>query len=218
MRKKYKAILFDFDGTLVPSLDYWFAGFRHAFDQLGRPVTDQEILSGCFYKDDTAISAAFGLECTRTFWDLVQTKIKSCYDTAALFPGVADVLDDCAAKGIPMALVTSSERPVIHKAFSCLPLQKYFDVVVTASDVTNLKPHPEPILTALDGLGLGATVARETLFVGDYLVDVLAGKAAGCDVGLFHNDSHERYHQREHLQNSEADFVFSDFRELASRY
>lgn len=211
---KYQCILFDFDGTLVPSLDYWLNGFKHAFTELGHTVDEEEIIKSCFYRDDDIIAQAFGVECHKTFWQLVQHKIMSHYDTAELFPGARDLLNSLRKAGVPVGLVTSSERPVIEKAFHHLNLHGVFQAVVTADDVENLKPSAEPVLTALSKIG---KKPEEALFIGDYIVDVKAGKAAGTDTALFFADSHRRFHKEELLKESQPDFMFESYQSLKER-
>lgn len=55
-------------------------------------------------------------------------------------------------------------------------LLKYMDTIVTVNDVTEPKPHPEPVLTAVNNLGVDP---RKTLMVGDSTVDIQSAKAAG---------------------------------------
>jgi len=50
------------------------------------------------------------------------------------------------------------------------------DTIVTVNDVTEPKPHPEPVLTAVNNLGVDP---RKTLMVGDSTVDIQSAKAAG---------------------------------------
>lgn len=210
----FEAVLFDFDGTLVPSLDYWLSGFKHAFAELGHEVSEQEIIEGCFYKDDSLVAEAFGIESHKTFWQLVQHKIVLHYDSAALVPGARDVLDFCRERHLPVGLVTSSEKPVIERAFEVLDLGSYFGSVVTADDVVNLKPHPEPVLKALGELG---AQAGKTLFIGDYVVDVKAGKAAGVSTAIYFADDHKRFHDPSHIEASRPDFMFASYGELLER-
>ena len=209
-----EAVLFDFDGTLVPSLDYWLSGFKHAFAELGHEVSEQEIIEGCFYKDDSLVAEAFGIESHKTFWQLVQHKIVMHYDSAALVPGAREVLDFCRERNLPLALVTSSEKPVIERAFEVLDLASYFNSVVTADDVVNLKPHPEPVLKALAELGVQA---EKALFIGDYVVDVKAGRAAGVTTAIYFADDHKRFHDPSHIEASGPDFMFASYSELLGR-
>ena len=55
-------------------------------------------------------------------------------------------------------------------------LTSFFDVVVTIDDVQNAKPHPEPLLLALEQLH---STPEETLMVGDNHHDIEGGKNAG---------------------------------------
>ncbi|MBK7836533.1 MAG: HAD family hydrolase [Candidatus Obscuribacter sp.] len=212
---KYDCLLFDFDGTLVPSLDYWLSGFKHAFQILGYDLTEEEIIAGCFYRGDKAVAEHFGIECHQSFWQLVQHKIMTHYDQAELFDGVREVLDFCRASKIPLGLVTSSERPVIEKAFHHLKLDGYFDAVVTASDVEHCKPNPEPVLKALKILGKEPVNDHsKVLFIGDYIVDVQAGRAAGVSTALYFADCHRRFHAEEHVMASAPDFMFNSYADL----
>lgn len=210
----YKTLLFDFDGTLSPTLAYWLGGYEYALKKLGVDADEGKIIQECFYKSEHQIAAAFALESCDTFWQLVAEGMAARYATPALFPGVKDVLDYCTRKKIPVGLVTSAERGLIDPALHSLGINHHFDVTVTADDITHFKPHPEPVLKALHALG--ATPA-ETLFVGDYLVDVAAGKAAGTDTAVFFTDDHSKFHKLEELQSAEPTFIFSDYVDLLAK-
>lgn len=208
---RYDCILFDFDGTLVPSLDFWLSGFKYAFAELGHNVTEEDIIAGCFYSDFDVVSKKFGIDCNKTFWQLAQHKLLSHYEDAELFEGARAVLEFCLDSRVPLGLVTSSERVVIDRAFHHLELDKFFNVVITADDTVNLKPNPEPVLKALQKL---EQEPARTLFIGDYIVDVKAGKAAGTSTGIFYSDSHKKFHEEEHLRASNPDFMFHDYKDL----
>jgi pyrophosphatase PpaX len=204
----YDAVLFDFDGTLIASLDYWFEGFRHALEQLGHNLDEETIIAKCFYKNDTEIAKTFGLDCHKSFWQLVQGKLVDCYGQAELFPGVVEVLEMLALRQIPVGIVTSAERVLVEKALNHLPIRRHFQTIITYDDVENLKPSPEPILKALSALNIQPS---RTLYIGDYLVDIAAGKAAGTATGVFHNHRHSRFHKRSDIVANKPDFIFDDY-------
>jgi pyrophosphatase PpaX len=58
-------------------------------------------------------------------------------------------------------------------------LLKYMETIVTVNDVSQAKPHPEPVLTAVANLGVDPA---RTLMVGDSAVDIQSAKAAGVRV------------------------------------
>jgi pyrophosphatase PpaX len=209
----YQTILFDFDGTLVSSLELWLQGYQHAFERLGRTLSEETIIETCFYKSEEDIVAAHKLPCVKTFWKLVEERLASL--SPDIFPGVKELLEYCSSEKLALGLVTSSEKSFVHRAFEQLEIGHYFSTVVTANDITNFKPHPEPVLKALARLDASP---GQTLFVGDNAVDVHAGKAAGVDTAVFFSEQHHgRFHCYNQLQECEPDFIFSDYGELRAR-
>ena len=134
--------------------------------------------------------------------------------TPTLFPGVRAVLEHCSAQKIAIGLVTSGHRAFVERALDTLQIRHHLQAVITADDITNFKPHPEPVLKALSKLN---AKPEYTLFVGDYIVDVVAGKAAGTHTALYFTDDHSRFHKYDHLQASNPNFIFSDYKELLDR-
>ena len=79
-----------------------------------------------------------------------------------------------------IGLVTSKNRPGAIRGLKLAGIADYFDVLVCADDVVNPKPHPEPVLKALNLLG---AAPDETLFVGDSVHDMRSGRDAGVLTG-----------------------------------
>ena len=75
-----------------------------------------------------------------------------------------------------MAIVTSRLRHATLRGLDICGLSRHFEVIITPEDVRNAKPDPEPVLLALERLGVPAA---EALFVGDSPHDIAAGRAAG---------------------------------------
>lgn len=92
------------------------------------------------------------------------------------FPGAAEVVEELIRHGIALAIVTSKYRRSTLRGMELCGVMDHIPVIVTPEDVTHPKPHPEPVLLALDRLGVEA---REALFVGDSPHDIAAGRAAG---------------------------------------
>jgi pyrophosphatase PpaX len=112
---------------------------------------------------------------------------------------------------VKVGLVTSGERGVVEPALHKLGVHHHFQITVTANDITHFKPHPEPVLKALSALN---SKPENTLFVGDHLVDIAAGKAAGTDTAIYFTEKHSRFHKIEELQSAEPTFIFSDYKDL----
>ena len=69
------------------------------------------------------------------------------------FPGVPEGLHALRARGIPIAVATSSNWENCRHTLNCTGLADYFPVQVTAEDVTKHKPEPDPFLRAAELLG-----------------------------------------------------------------
>src|SRR5262249_46592121 len=75
-----------------------------------------------------------------------------------------------------LGVVTSKLRDGAMRGLRVSGLDQAFDIVLGCDDVTHSKPHPEPVLKAVAGLGV---TTDETVFVGDSPHDMESGRAAG---------------------------------------
>jgi pyrophosphatase PpaX len=173
----YANVLFDLDGTLIDSGAIILASFKHAT----RTVLEREIPEGelaalvggsNIYDQMRAIDQAQVDELVRVY----REHNEPLHDELEAFEGVEHVLAELRRQGRRLGIVTAKRRKTVDLAFAVLPLEAYFDVVVTSDLTRNHKPHPEPVLKALELLG---AAPGETAFVGDSPFDVGAGKAAG---------------------------------------
>lgn len=95
-------------------------------------------------------------------------------------PGAMEFLDSLCDKGIPRALVTSSNDLKMEHLWMDIPdLKEKFNVVITGDEVTNSKPDPEGYIKAADSLGIDP---RRCAVFEDSLQGVKAGKTAGAFV------------------------------------
>lgn len=92
----------------------------------------------------------------------------------APYDGVHDLLRDLRTAGLRAGIVTSAPRTYAEKVVAHWQWQ--VDVIVGYHDAPRRKPNPDPIIHALDGLGVPAASA---IYVGDHPDDVTAARAAG---------------------------------------
>ncbi len=208
---KYRAVLFDLDGTLVPSLPLWLKAFHEALGLHGIAVSDDEVVGRCFYRPWDAVAVDFGIHPREGFCLHVEEGLRSAFLGAELYPLVRDLLTHFRKHGLLVALVTSSPRSVVADLVLRLRLEPLFDFVISGDDAEHYKPHPEPLLAALNAL---TTDACEAVMVGDSQADMLAGKAAGTATALFLPEDHTRYSRVDVLRTTSPDMVFSDHAEL----
>ncbi|MGQ9556893.1 MAG: HAD-IA family hydrolase [Desulfurispora sp.] len=175
-KNSVQAVLFDLDGTLADTLPLLKMIYRRVFAELDLPWADGAVMRwiGRTLKD---IAIHFAGDRAEQFISLYQQYYHAEHDRyAALFPGSREMLEFLKQQGILTGLVTSKGRPGTMRTLEVTGIAGLLDVVITAYDVTEPKPAPQPVLRALQELQVEPGAA---LMVGDSYFDLLSGKAAG---------------------------------------
>lgn len=172
-----KAVIFDLDGTLIDSTEAIVGSMFHIFDVLGDPrPTRQAIIDsiGCPLREQLQYLTTRDLdECIGLYRPHYA---ETARDLTVLLPGALEILAFLKAAGIPMGLATSKKREAAEMLLEHLGVLHYLDVRIGPDEVTNPKPHPEPLLLAASLLGVAP---EDAYYVGDMFFDVNAAKAAG---------------------------------------
>jgi len=208
-----KALLLDLDGTLVDSRDALKAAGKAGFAAIGL---------GNFNDDRVSVEVARRLEQDLPIDDLftkfhiakeaeerflpayLNAYYSAVISKSRLFPNVKETLDTLV-ESFALGLVTLRYvvREQVMDELRHLGIKKYFRVVVTALDVEKPKPYPDAVLLAAKKLKISIA---ECAVVGDSIVDIQAGKAAGAKTiavltGLF---------TREELEKEKPDIIVKD--------
>jgi pyrophosphatase PpaX len=174
---RYPTVLFDLDGTLIDSGEIILSSFRHATNEvLGRQIPDEVLAAAVGGSNIYDQMRAFDEERVDELVRVYREHNEPLHDDLIAFEGIEGVLERFKAEGRRLGIVTAKRRKTVDLAFAILPLERYFDTVVTSEQTEHHKPHPEPVLTALERLG---SRPEEAAFVGDSPFDMGAGKAAG---------------------------------------
>ncbi len=180
-RSELQGVLFDMDGLLVDSEPLWFeveCAVMARLDGQWSQADQRALIGGSLprtvsYLLDRAVRPASREEVGRWLVDGMTSLLMSRPLTA--LPGAGDLLAEVRAAGVPHALVTSSERPIMDAVL--LRLGVTFDATVCADDVIRGKPDPEPYLLAARRLGADP---RWCVALEDSPNGVASAEAAGC--------------------------------------
>ena len=92
------------------------------------------------------------------------------------YSGMRQLLTDLVSSGVRIGVATSKRRSSAELTLRHSGLEDVIPVTVAMDDTERHKPHPEPLLLALERLGADPA---QTVYVGDAVVDVQAAHAAG---------------------------------------
>lgn len=174
-----RAVLYDFDGTLADSTELIMRCYRHTMaTHLGQAPPDEEWLRGFGTPLETQIALfARNADEQRAMLDTYRGHQDELHDTLVRpFPGAVETVAELARRGVKLALVTSKLRRSTLRGMDLCGLTAHFPVIITPEDVRSPKPHPEPVLAALERLGVAPS---EAVFVGDSPHDMVSGREAG---------------------------------------
>lgn len=183
----FKAVLFDFEGTLVDfqwQLEAAHAELRAAYAALG--FDGEEFIRGNYA---TMWNAAADRLAPQGRMDRLRTALCPIYDRWdadaltrwAPRPGAAALLRQLVSSGLRAGMVSNVGRQALDAALRRFGLAEWLQPVVSRDEVTAMKPRAEGILRVLSEWRL---MADEVLFVGDSRADVLGARAAGLRVAI----------------------------------
>jgi pyrophosphatase PpaX len=172
-------LLFDLDGTLLDSVRLILDSYHHTTEVHGLPRrSDAEWLAGL----GTPLRVQFApyADTPERMAELIATYREynlGHHDArVSAYPGVPEAIRAVRTRGVRLGLVTSKNRSGAERGLRVIGLAGHFEVIVGADDVENPKPHPEPVLRALDQMGVSAAKA---IYIGDSTHDMESGRAAG---------------------------------------
>jgi phosphoglycolate phosphatase len=182
-----KALLLDLDGTLVDSTEALKDAGRAGFLALGlSDFSDERIAFEVARKleqdmpiDDLFSKFHFGKEVEDRFLPAyLNAYYSAVISKSKPFPETLETLVALSTR-FPLALITLRYvvREQIVDELKHLGLKKFFHIVVTALDVEKPKPSPDALLVAAKKLRVPV---NNCAIVGDSIVDIQAGKAAGA--------------------------------------
>lgn len=204
-----KAVIFDMDGVLVDSEHHHhkseIATFKHFGVEID-PNLNRQFKGLPLKKHFSSLIEKLNLDTSLD--DLLAKQnqfLEKVFSTeASLFNNVEQVLKELSSK-YKIALATSSERRFVKIVLKRFGIAKYFQVVVTANDITKGKPDPEIFLKAANLLGFKP---EECVVVEDSSAGMQAAKSAGMTL-----IAHKVDHNKE-LDFSKADFIAEQFMQI----
>lgn len=173
----YKGLLFDFDGTLLDTNNLIIETFYEVIEPK---------FPGKYSKKD--MESFIGPSLMDTFMSVDANNAQALVDEyiewnrlhhdelVEEFDDVAEVLTGLKEAGIRLAIVSTKRQEALLRGLNILGVADLFELIIGNDDVRNTKPHPEPVLLALQRMNLEK---HEVVMIGDNSHDIEGGQNAG---------------------------------------
>lgn len=207
-------VIFDADGTLLKSMEFWDSVVVNLLKSLGvtpddnltEILTPMSMLEGAEY-----IVREYGL--TVSVDEIIKEENRIVeqfyFNSVQMKSGTKELLSVLKEKNIPMTVASATDRYLIEGALKHLEIDGYFDAVISCSEVGEGKSSPRVYLRACEVMG---TSPNETLVAEDSLSALLTAKKAGFKtMAVF--DATQKRNWRELKEHADF-FVKDDFSKI----
>jgi phosphoglycolate phosphatase len=180
---KYKAVIFDLDGTLLNTLEDLADSVNASLKYLGFPEHELAAYRK-FVGDGRDVLAARSLplenrdpDTVKKLVDLIDSEYSERWDNKTVpYEGVPELLDGLTAKKIKFAVLSNKGHDFTELIVSRLLAKWSFSIVIGISPEVKKKPDPEAAISIARKFGVKTS---EVLYLGDSDVDMKTAVAAG---------------------------------------
>jgi phosphoglycolate phosphatase len=214
-------MLFDLDGTLIDSKADLARSINLMLTELERPPLDEETIAG-FVGDGVRVLTYRSLTATdperkppNEFLHadgialMHKHYAEQMFVSTSLYPNIVETLKHFSKK--KKAVVTSKEVRFTKLILDRFEISEYFDCIIGGDTVAERKPHPKPVIEALERLSGSPPNA---VMIGDSENDINAGRRAGtrtCGVAYGFRTADE-------LRKTSPDVIIDRFEQLKDYY
>ena len=181
--RRVSAVLFDLDGTLIDTApEFIHIGLQLRAEAGLTPIDAKTIWHSVSNGAIGMVEAALEMPVDDPAFEQWRHRFLTLYETglgdlSQPYPGLPELVAGLHKAGVAWGVVTNKLSRFAHPLMDMMPFDPAAGAVVTPDHVNQPKPDPEAVLLACEQLSCDPA---ETLFIGDHLRDIEAGRAAGC--------------------------------------
>lgn len=186
-----KALIFDFDGLILDTETPEYHALNEVYAEFGHklPVATYGLIVGSQYNHEYDpvghLQGLIGKPLdVDIFWKRVTQRRMEMIEQNPILPGVENLIREGKARGLKLAIASSSPHHWVDGHLKRYNLFRYFDVIKCKEDVLNIKPKPDLFLAALGALQVRAD---EAVIFEDSLNGIIAARQAGIRVVVVPN-------------------------------
>jgi HAD superfamily hydrolase (TIGR01662 family) len=172
----------------------------------------EKVIEACLTRSQREELEELVIADRETFKEGVWSRVKDRMHLVETYPDIIATINELRAHSFAIAVVTNSRRGHVGPVLKRWEIEKQIDALVAIEDVASGKPHPEPLLHALQLLDIDPSHAW---MIGDSIVDIRAGAAAGVRTIAFSPTENHPYVPTQALKEAGPTHVAQSFREIA---
>lgn len=179
--KKYDAVVFDLDGTLLNTLDDLSDSLNYALKSNELPCRKkEEVRDFLGHGAATLVERSIPNGCKNPKYKKCVSDFRRHYfynmrNKTALYDGIIELLEKLRKKNYKLAIVSNKFDAAV-KELNKIYFSGYIDTAVGESENARKKPAPDILLKAIEEIG---STPEKTIYVGDSEVDIETSKNAG---------------------------------------
>lgn len=209
---RYKAVLFDMDGTVLDTLADLTNAINHTLSDYGMPLLDkrqvaQYLGNGAAYLMSRAVPEgtpdALREEMLRAYQPWYDSH---CAILTAPYPGIVSLMQALREAGVKQAVISNKQDTAV-KQLAAQHFPGLLETAVGESETVRRKPNPDAVLAALREMGVEK---RDAVYVGDTEVDLRTAENAGLACAVVGWG----FRTEEQLYEAGAEHIFQSAEEL----
>jgi HAD superfamily hydrolase (TIGR01509 family) len=206
-----KGVILDFDGTMGLSLPHWAGAYRDALAEHGQHHELPDIINMWFHRSTSEVLNDLSLSDPEGFKESVWERVRARMTEVEPYPGLLETLHTFRGSAIRTGVATNSRIGHVSIPLKQWGILDSFHAVVAIEHVPRGKPHPDPILKALE---LMEVEPRNAIMFGDSPVDIQAGHAAGVTTVAFSPEENHAFCPPLHIEATKPGHIVRSYREL----